>query len=488
MTATSPSRPGQRAGVRTGVRTGLRAGGAVAGLLLLLVTVAAALHAGVPNEAGWRLLVLLGGCWAAFALAAAAVLRTPARVAVPLVLAGAVTLQLLAVSVPPRMTDDYFRYAWDGRVQAAGVDPYRYAPVDPALAGLRDDWLFPPACRHAVPVPCTRMNHPTSPTIYPPAAQAAFWLLHAVTAPLGPDGGGALSLQVAGALLAMVTTGVLLWVLGAAGGDRRRVVLWAWCPGVVLEAGNDAHVDVLAALLVVVAAGLHARGRPAGAGAAVAAAIATKVLPALVLPALLAPLRGLRPGGRALRLLAAVAVVLLVGYLPHLVAVGPRAVGFLPGYLDEEGYGGRGRFALLGTVLPPAAAAVTAVALIAAAAVWSARHGDPRTPWRSATVVTGTALSVAGVTYPWYALLLVALVALGGRPEWLAVAVAAYPGYFAGALHVPYADTQRISFAVALILIGTVSWLRRRPIAALATSGRGQINGAERHVAVDTLG
>src|SRR5439155_4830355 len=114
----------------------------------------------------------------------------------------------------------------------------------------------------------------------------AFWLLHEVTAPLGPDGGGARSLQIAAALVALATTGALLWVLGATGGDRRRAVLWAWCPGVVLEAGNDAHVDVLAALLVVVAVGLHARGRAAGAGAAIGAAIATKVLPVLVLPAL----------------------------------------------------------------------------------------------------------------------------------------------------------------------------------------------------------
>jgi Glycosyltransferase family 87 len=440
------------------VQDARRTAAAVAGLLLLLVTVALTLHTGAPNQAQWRLLALLGACWVAFAVAAAAVLRSPARAAVPLVLAGAVALQVLAVSVPPRMTDDYFRYAWDGRVQAAGIDPYRYAPVDPALAPLRDDWLFPPGCRDAVPLPCTRMNHRTSPTIYPPVAQAAFWLLHVATAPLGPDGGGALALQVAAALLALATTGALLWLLGRGCGDRRRAVLWAWCPLVVLEAGNNAHVDVLAALLVVLAMGLHVRGRGAWAGAALGAAIATKVLPVLVLPALLAPLRGARARVRAL--LGAAGVVLLLAYLPHVLAVGPRALGFLPGYLDEEGYDGRGRFGLLAVVLPGPVAAVAAVVVVGALAVRSAVRGDPSAPWRAATVVTGVALALAGITYPWYALLLVTLVALGGRAEWLAVAVVAYPGYFAGALHIPYAQTQRIGFAVALAAVGSVTWRR----------------------------
>jgi hypothetical protein len=35
--------------------------------------------------------------------------------------------------------DDLYRYVWDGRVQAAGLNPYSYAPADPELAALRDD-------------------------------------------------------------------------------------------------------------------------------------------------------------------------------------------------------------------------------------------------------------------------------------------------------------------------------------------------------------
>ena len=68
---------------------------------------------------------------------------------------GAAALVTSTIAVPPRSTDDYFRYAWDGRVQAAGIDPYSYPPTDPALSRLRDDWLFPPGCRAPEPA-CTR--------------------------------------------------------------------------------------------------------------------------------------------------------------------------------------------------------------------------------------------------------------------------------------------------------------------------------------------
>ena len=45
----------------------------------------------------------------------------------------------------PVLSDDLYRYAWDGQVQAAGTNPYRYPPADPALSGLRQDWLWPSA-------------------------------------------------------------------------------------------------------------------------------------------------------------------------------------------------------------------------------------------------------------------------------------------------------------------------------------------------------
>ena len=442
---------------------------AVVGLAALAACVAGSVTAGDPVEGGVRLIAWDLACWVAFALAAWAVRGLPVRRAVPLIVVGAIGLQALAMVSPPHTTDDYYRYAWDGRVQAAGIDPYRYAPVDPALAGLRDDWLFPPGCRAQQPV-CTRLNHPTSPTIYPPVAQAEFTLVHALTAPLGTDGGRDRTWQVTAALLALAVLAGLLVVLRRRG-DPRTAVLWAWCPAVVLETGSSAHVDVLAALFVVAAAGATAAGRRGWGGAALGAAIATKVLPVLLLPAFVAPVPGLRDGRQAwlrwarTRLpLAAVALVVVVGvYVPHVLAVGSRVVGFLPQYLDEEGYDdGRSRFSLLRPWLPDTVALVVALALIAMVAVVVARRGDARRPWAGGVVVVGLAFAVGSVTYPWYPLLLVVLVALDGRAAWLAVAAAAYPGYLAIPIGWPFSATQRIAYGLALAIVAISWWSARR--------------------------
>ena len=38
----------------------------------------------------------------------------------------------------PSLSDDLFRYRWDGKMQVAGYNPYLLAPADPSLKHLRD--------------------------------------------------------------------------------------------------------------------------------------------------------------------------------------------------------------------------------------------------------------------------------------------------------------------------------------------------------------
>ncbi len=70
--------------------------------------------------------------------------RVPRRRVGAVIIAGTVLLGLVAVSAPPRTSNDSARYAWDGIVQKAGISPYSYVPVDETLAELRPDWLFAP--------------------------------------------------------------------------------------------------------------------------------------------------------------------------------------------------------------------------------------------------------------------------------------------------------------------------------------------------------
>ena len=74
----------------------------------------------------------------------------------------AILFRLTLLPHDPVATDDIYRYVWDGKVAAAGINPFQYAPSDPTLAALHNSDL--PA----------KINFPEMRTIYPPLAQGLF--------------------------------------------------------------------------------------------------------------------------------------------------------------------------------------------------------------------------------------------------------------------------------------------------------------------------
>ena len=454
----------------TGLAAKARLGAAAAVAAALTALVFLTVH---PDRVTAQIgvLPLAAALWAAFAGGVLLIRRLPARQAVPLILLGAIAVQLAALSAPPQGSDDLYRYIWDGRVQAAGIDPYSYSPAAPQLAALRDPFLWPqhstawcvsPGTQlygspHGLAVPgCTLINRPIVHTIYPPVAEAYFFAVHL----LSPAGAGTTPIQAAAALCAVALTALLLLGLGRLGLDRRLAVLWAWCPTVALEAGNNAHVDVLAAGLT--AAALLVLARPGGVrrslagGTLLALAIWTKVTPVLVAPAV---------ARRRWYALASAGVFATVAvYLPHVLAAGGRVIGFLPGYLQQEGYSNGTRFLLLGMLVRGQLGLLAAFVILAVVGVLVLWRTDPDRPWRGAVVMTATALAVTTPPFPWYAMLLVMLVAFDGRAEWLTFAVVKYvavgnplPGW-----HVQPAAIERAAYAAALAVVAGVALIRWR--------------------------
>ncbi|WP_375488653.1 glycosyltransferase 87 family protein [uncultured Jatrophihabitans sp.] len=336
-------------------------------------------------------------------------LRPTRRTAGVVVLGAATVFSAIALTHPPTTSDDDYRYMWDAKVQLAGIDPYTHTAASPALARLRTPSLFGGPgdlahCVHRFPGGCTSINRPTVHTIYPPVAQGAFDVLR--LASFGGHGNH-LPLQLAGALGSLALGWLLL---------RRRpawaAALWSWSPVVVIEFANNAHIDWLAALFVVLA--LIARG-PWRAGALVGAAIAVKLYPVLVLPSLMRR--------SWLAAVSAAGLVVLV-YVPHLIAAGSAVIGYLPGYLQEEQYNSGQRLLLLRQVVPHPANTIVAVCIVAVAALWAWLRGPTEHVERSAVVVVGLALVVFTPTFGWYAGILLALVALSGAVEWLPIVLA----------------------------------------------------------------
>jgi hypothetical protein len=394
------------------------------------------------------------------------------RVQLSALILVAVACQLPGLLTPPQSSSDAYRYVLDGRVQLAGISPYRYAPLDDHLAALRDPLLFPglgpeqhsgvvtppripsdPAQVAALtqPDPRTVINRPGVPTIYPPVAEAWFAAVALVT----PWSAGTLGLQITSALLALAVMLVLGRVLQRRHGSPIAVAWWGWAPTVVLETGNNAHVDIVAAALVVAAVlvlGRPDRRRQVLGGILIGLAIATKILPLLFLPAATL-IRRERPLSGILRVPVPAVLTVLLSYLPHLLVAGSLVLGYLPGYLTEEGFSdGKKKFAVLALFLPTPVRAPLALLLIVVLSLLVLRQVQVKRPEELALWMYGGALLIATPEYPWYALPLLGLAALARRPEWLTLAAAMQFSYVE--LHSPQVPVGYGYLLAGLIIVG----------------------------------
>lgn len=439
--------------------------------LALTALIARTVH---PGEPGLTALEYLAAAWLVFAAGAVLLRGVPVRWAVALILIGGAAMQVAAATERPSGSDDLYRYVWDGQVQAAGIDPYEYVPSAPQLDFLRQPDLWPahrtawcvapgtadPDSPGLLTPGCTFINRPTVHTIYPPVAEAYFLTVDV----LAPSNSGYKAIQFAAGVLALAVTGAVMLLLRALKRDVRLAALWAWCPLVALEAGNNGHVDVLSSLLTVCALGGLALARTtrgtAGAAILLGLAIATKLTPLFAGPAVLRR----RPVLVASAALSAFTVV----YIPHVIAVGSKVIGFLPGYLQEQGYDNGSGFTLLSILLPARLTTPAALLILATVAFAVYRRADPDRPWSGALVMTGTALLVTTPPYPWYALLICALVAIDGRAEWLAVAAAAYLSDIAHAEGMAPLAGQRLGYGLGLLVVIVTTLIRRRTPIPLA--------------------
>ncbi len=344
--------------------------------------------------------------------AAVAVLREgnacplASRRALVFILVVAALLRAMLLFAPPISTDLY-RYIWDGRVQHAGINPYRYVPADAALAFLRDTGIYPLINRAD-----------TAPTIYPPVAQFVFFVVTSVAQSVTLMKTAMVGFEAA-------AVWAVMRLLRRRGLPPTRVLLYVWHPLPIWEFAGSGHVDALyigCLFLGLLAA--EAR-RPVLAGLALTGLLLTKFFPVVVGPALY------RRWGWRLPLALALAAVLC--YLPYL-GVGAKVFGFLGGYSDEEGLrDGSGVYLwlLLGQFVPLAEnwsaiyLPLVAVALAVAGLVVLLRRGE-----RDASLVGAFALAVTTTVlmsphYAWYFCWLVPFLVFFPSPAvfWLTAAV-----------------------------------------------------------------
>ena len=411
-----------------------------------------------PSGLTWLLLALLaaamGGMawWAAApetregfvvaALAAGALcawLWKRGDVPMHLVIGFALVLRLAVFWLPPGLSDDAYRYVWDGLVQAEGYNPYLHTPDSPELEALRDEPIY------------DELNSSGVYTVYPPVSQLVF-RIGAVFYQQGWE----VSWFVIKGILTLFEFGAVLVLSRML--RPRQLLLYAWNPAVVLAGAGQGHGE--AAMVLFLALTLFALKNKRGVWASVWLACAGGVK---LYPFLLFPFLWSRFGWKS------IAAGLGMTILPALPFLHPEGIGKMISSLDlyvrlfefNSGfYYGIKHFLILLTgmdlskLLGPALAALYLAGLAMLYAqrpesagkgwkIWSESAGAGRetspgsagTNWKTWLVrryflpedrdlrrlfvwATGGFLVFATTVHPWYLLGVLVLAAPAERPSW----------------------------------------------------------------------
>ncbi len=341
---------------------------------------------GGAGQIVWFLKVALAQC-ALYALAAWVVwCALPARSTLLVVIIFAALFRLSVLFAPPLLSDDIYRYIWDGRVQAAHINPYRHIPAEDALKHLRDERIYPHINRRDY-----------APTIYPPLAQMIFLLATRVSESV-------LWMKTVMVLFEAVGLWALMSLLASFKLPRAYVIVAAWHPLLVWEIANNGHLDALLIACVALALLARSKSREGLTGALLAGATLIKLFPLVLFPALYRRWGWKMP--------SAFVATLAAGYLPYLSVGVKRVLGFLPDYAGEEGLQSGERFFILQLAraifgeanVPRVAYYVFVLLVMGALAAWSffRREATPRDYVRRAALIATAFTVLLSPHYSWY--------------------------------------------------------------------------------------
>ena len=360
--------------------------------LALQIPFAAMLALGELNRAVPAFLLLYFLAFAAYAWATRAILADAGAFATPpaifAIVGFAVLFRATLFFSAPGLSDDIYRYAWDGMLVNHGINPYQYAPGAPELSPLRDA-LY------------AGINHKDVGTPYGPVLMGVFAAAQAVAHSV-------YAMKIPFLVFDGLIVLLLLRLLDLSGSPRAHVLIYAWNPLAVVEIAGSGHNDTAAVLLLLGAIYLlmRARGRLGAFG--FVAAVAAKYFALLFLPAMWKRLDWTKwlilPLGLALF------------FSPFFSALDRHVASVFT--VGAHWRFNDSLFALLSFVTDsPAVAKAIAASIFAAVAIAVYRSGAP--VLKGALWLIGSALLLTSTLYPWYLLWLLPFLCFYPQRAWI---------------------------------------------------------------------
>jgi hypothetical protein len=281
----------------------------------------------------------------------------------------AIGIRLCALFLEPTLSDDVYRYIWEGFLNTQGGNPYWTSPLESEVSHWSKAYV----------------NHPDLTSIYPPGAQALFTILSSLV----DDVWGV-------KLLSTLCDLGILWILFRQLGISRGVWIYALHPLPILENSSSGHMESWAIFAMMVAIAFpNIRLLALWLGGMI------KLLPAVLIPVSLRSWKD----GVVLFLLTATAY-----YSFSLFSV-PRGAQM---YAEHWSFHAS-IYPLLSLVIPHARLVVVVLGSLVVMYVW----GWVRPFSRQAFWLSGTFILLSPTVHPWYLLWVFPLAIWHGHRAWL---------------------------------------------------------------------
>ena len=378
-------------------------------------------------------------------------------------IAAAILFRLIFLFAAPALSDDYFRFVWDGRLLAAGLNPYAYlpsyfvSPDAPQVAGITAQ-LY------------ERLNSQQYFSVYPPVAQGVFWL--SVKLAPGSVMGSVIVMRLILILAEIGSILLLLRLLRKMALPEKHLLLYALNPLVIVELTGNLHFEALMIFFLLLALHQLFYQRVLVSGIAFALAIGTKLIPLMFLPFVLRKL-GIY---KFLAFAAAMAITLVALFYP-LVNLQllqniwqsidlyfqrfefNASVYYLLRWLGIQ-FTGYNQINLIGPVL----SFVTLVSILALASV--KKLGSIRRLTGYMAVALTIYLFLATTVHPWYICTVLALTVVSQfryAVVWSALVILTYSTY----QHIPYREdltlvTLEYAIVFSWVLVELYMYRQRR--------------------------
>ncbi len=215
-----------------------------------------------------------------------------------------IALRCLLLFGFPNLSDDIYRFIWDGQLSLAGINPFNYLPSE----------LLEQNIPGITPALYAELNSPEYYTIYPPVGQGIFALAVAVGA--GDWITSALVMKICLFLFECGSLWLMVRLVQHFELPLERVLWYALNPLIIIEITGNLHFEGAMTFFFLLAYWLLVTRRQALSAIAMALSVASKLLPLMLLPLLIRRLGW----AKSIRYFGIMGLVLLLLFSPLLNA------------------------------------------------------------------------------------------------------------------------------------------------------------------------